>query len=197
MSRFLVIVVLFFTGCLASNAQEKDSLLILETESTWTSETFHFPLGFAPDLNFEGTEDARFPKGWRKQDSSEFWSYAFAWYIKLSKEMTERELEESIKLYFDGLMAAVNKDTSFILPKTTALFVQNEISNSGYGHKGKVTIFDAFSTQKPMTLNVMVDQYYCQKKRKSIVLFKFSPSQFGTDIWRTLEQIRPQVDVCE
>lgn len=177
--------------------QEQDSLLILVSESSWGAETFHFPLDFAPDLNFEGTEDARFPKGWRKQESPEFWSYAFAWNIKLNQEMTGIELEESIKIYFDGLMNVVNKDTSIVVPKTTALFVDNEVANSVYGYKGKVKIFDAFSTNKPMTLHATVDQYYCEDKMKSIILFKFSPQRFGSDIWKTLEQIRPHADVCD
>jgi hypothetical protein len=41
--------------------EEKSNFNLLETDSTWNQEIFHFPISFAPEIKFEGFEDARFP----------------------------------------------------------------------------------------------------------------------------------------
>jgi len=154
-------------------------------------------LHFAPDINFQGKEYAVFPSGWRKEKSNEFWSYVFAWYINLNKEITEQELTDYIQIYFDGLMNGVNKDKNLIVPKTIAQFYKKEDPNQVLTFIGKITLYDAFATKKQMTLNVRVEQNICQEKGKSIIVFRFSPKKFGNKLWNLLDKVNLKKTSCE
>lgn len=177
-------------------SQEKEDLFILETDTTWGKEIFQFPLGFAPEINFEGIEDARFPAGWGKIDSSTFWSYVFAWHININALITEKELENNLQIYFDGLMNAVNKDKEKVVPSTVALFIKKDGVNNRADFIGKVRVYDAFRTKKIMTLNLLVTQFYCETEKKSIIVFRFSPKEFGDDVWQQLEGVNIRENIC-
>ena len=47
----------------------------------WRGETIPFPLGFAPELAYQGVEELRFPPGFLDPGASHFWSYAFVWIV--------------------------------------------------------------------------------------------------------------------
>ena len=98
----LIISILFFS--VLSYAQEVEPLEVFTTDSTWIKEIIQFPIGFAQDIKYEGFEDLRFPQGWSKQDSPNFWSYVWAWSINGIEEPTESDLEKNVQLYFDGLL---------------------------------------------------------------------------------------------
>jgi hypothetical protein len=51
----------------------------------------------------------------------------FAWHIKTNKKQTVETLETDIKLYYDGLMGAVNKKKAYQIPETTVLFIKTKI----------------------------------------------------------------------
>lgn len=174
-----------------------DDLYLLKTESGWTSEIFTFPLNFAKGINYRGIEEAHFPKGWRKTDSPEFWSYVIAWNIEHKEEVTTTELESNLQIYFDGLMNVVNKDKKRILPRTIANLHKSQESNDLPKFIGTLEIFDAFVTNGPMTLNVSVERHYCEEVSKAILLFKFSPKEMGSDIWQMLKKVQFRDKVCE
>lgn len=173
-----------------------DSLYILKTDDSWTREIFTFPLHFAKEISFEGSEEAHFPKGWRDPKSHEFWSYVFAWNVKLTSEISEEIIEYNLQHYFDGLMNVVNKNKDLVLPKTIAKF-KREASQRGVSKfEGTLNIFDAFVTQKDMKLHVRVEEHTCSDNN-SIVFFKFSPKGFDNKIWMDLEKIKFNDNICE
>jgi len=177
--------------------QEQESLYLLETDSTWRKEVFTFPPSFAKELNYEGFVEAQFPEGWRKKDSPEFWSYVFAWNIEGNEMLTTNELEANLQIYFDGLMKVVNKDKNIVLPNTIAQFHKKENANNISKFTGTIKIYDAFVTKKIIPLNVLVEKYYCDQKKKSIIFFRLSPKDFGNEIWLKLEKIKLRDDPCE
>ena len=69
--------------------------------------------------------------------------------------------------------------------------------NSVTYYKGYVKIFDRFATNKMITLNVLIESYYCKKKQKTNILFKFSPKGFNHSTWKTLNKIKLLTDLCE
>ena len=176
---------------------DKESLYLLTTEDTWTKEIFIFPLHFAPEIPYEGKEESHFPKGWRKLESPEFWSYVYTWEINLKEELTSSFLETNLSLYFDGLMQVVNNDKDLKLPATIAKFHKENSNNETSNYEGTLNIYDAFITKDSMTLNVKVEKEYCDQKKKSVITFKFSPKSFGSDIWQTLDKIKLRDNVCE
>jgi hypothetical protein len=193
-----IIIILLFLNSNVIFGQEQESLNLLETDSTWTKEIIKFPLGFAKEIKFEGFEDLRFPSGWSKQESPNFWSYVWAWSIKDIEGLTEHELENNIQLYFDGLMGInFRKNTEDEIQNTNAIFIKKATSNGNYQYIGKVKTFDMRYTKKPMTLNVLVEQHYCEQKKRSIILFRFSPKSFDTAVWNTLQEVKLRENICD
>ncbi|MEL6811788.1 MAG: hypothetical protein AAFP76_10675 [Bacteroidota bacterium] len=191
-----IVALLFLSFTVVSLGQETETFHVLQADSTWKREVLTFPLGFAPELKYKGFEDILFSEGWSKQDQTDFWTYAFVWHIELNTELMEHELESSIETYFDGLMKAVNKDKDFEVPKTTALFVQVKEVQGTSRHLGKVKVYDSFFTQKVMTLNVMVEHYYCERTGSFIPFFKLSPKPFGDEVWKKLQTVVLTPQTC-
>ena len=130
---------LLMTLAVSALAQEKERSDLLITDSTWTKEVFPFPLSFAPEIPFEGFEEARFPKRWSDSTSAEHWSYVFAWDIKRQSEWTARELEDHLQSYFNGLMQWQH---------TNALLINTGNKNGIARYTGKIKTFDAFFSKK-------------------------------------------------
>ncbi|HLT53016.1 MAG TPA: hypothetical protein VKZ97_03975 [Flavobacteriaceae bacterium] len=176
------LVSFWFSLCFA---QQQESQNLLKIDSLWTKEVFEFPIHFAPELNYKGIEEAYFPKGWSKLDSPDYWSYVFVWQVEGKIQVSEQRLEHDLQVYFDGLMQVVNKDKDFEVPKSTVVFVKK----SENIYKGRVRLFNAFHTQNRMVLNTLVSVFYNKNQEKTFLLFKFSPSDFDTDIWKILNSI--------
>lgn len=174
-------------------SQQDDAPNLLLVDSLWAKEVFKFPIHFAPELNYVGFEEAYFPKDWSNQNSPDYWSYVFAWNIEGNVTINEVVLEHDLQFYFDGLMTIVNKDKDFEVPKSTAVFLKNHEAS----YKGNVQLFNAFHTKRMMTLNVLVSVFYCELQDKTLILFRFSPSNFDTEIWNTLLDIKPRQNICE
>ncbi len=170
------------------NPDEKANLI--RVDANWTKEIFPFPIRFAKSIPYLGFEEARFPpKGWSDANHPNFWSYVFAWKIDLNKPITTNDVEKNLKIYFDGL--SNQKDY-----KTTARFTLQSEENNTKFFEGKVTIFDNFRTKKPLTLNVIIECFLCNKEGKSTILFKFSPKEFTHKTWEMLEGITLYQPIC-
>ena len=154
---------------------DKESLYLLKTDKCWTKEIFTFPLHFAKGLDYEGTEEAHFPKGCRDTESPEFWSYAFAWNINLTTKLSEAEMEDRIQIYFDDIMNVVNKQKDRILPKSIANLDQTDNGEDVSKFAGAIDVHDSFVTRESMRLYVQAESHYCERQKKAIILFRFSP----------------------
>lgn len=181
----------------AQDENEKETLFILKTDTTWSKEIFEFPLIFAQAIPYTGIEDARFPLGWGKTESPNFWSYAFAWSIEGNKGLTDKELEMNLKQYFDGLMEITSNNNKSEVTTTTVRVHSEPSSNEARMFTGKLTTFDRFFTKKKMTLHFLVEHHSCDQKNKSIILFRFSPKAFDDIVWQTLKSVTIRKDVCE
>ena len=170
---------------------------LIETKKTWGQEIFVFPLNFAKDIKYKGFEDVRFPRGWVNPDTSTFWSYAGAWSINREDVFSTDELNAVWKLYFDGLMADVNKKQGTHLEKTIASFEMQQQINSRTLFTGELTIVNAFGTNELLHLNAKIEQRICPTSKRSYVLFKFSPSTFNEEIWKELDDITLVDQLCE
>jgi hypothetical protein len=105
--------------------------------------------------------------------------------------------EDNLKHYFDGLMKVVNKDTLFTIPKTKASFVEKKQKNEVSTFTGTLEIYDAFTTKKVITLNVIIESYYCRKSKTFVPLLKFSPKDFKHESWEMLKQVKLDPNFCK
>jgi CubicO group peptidase (beta-lactamase class C family) len=174
----------------------REDLYILKSDSLWQKKIFTFPLPFARDINFVGFEESHFPTGWSNPEAEQFWSYIFAWKINLTEKMKNREIETLLQTYFDGLIEVVNKDKTKIMPNSVAKFSEEKMSENISIFTGTIDVFDAFATNEIITLNAKVEEHYCKKEDKSILVFRFSPKKSDAEIWRKLNEIKLKHTVC-
>lgn len=194
MKNSIFILVSFFVSFI-SFAQEHEQPNLLKSEASWGKEVIKMPIHFAPQIPYKGVEELRFSPDWSKQDKDGYWSYVFVWDIDLNTKLTAKDLETYLNYYFDGLMDGVNKDKGKVLPKTIALVLQKE--NNANEFVGKLQIYNSFHTRDVMQLHCTIVQYYCEKKQKSMVLFRFSPKELEHSIWNELNAITLEKKPCE
>ena len=68
---------------------------------------------------------------------------------------------------------------------------------NGNRYIGKVKTFDTRFTNKPMTLNILVENHYCESENKAIIVFRLSTKDFGSEVWDTLKEIKLKDGFCE
>lgn len=186
----LIFITLLFYTCSPSkvdileNTHGEEGYFLETPDTSWRQELFPFPIRFAQDINHDGVEDARFPVGWEVRDSSTFWSYVFAWKINRATALSKSELEADLQLYFNGLMG--KEDSSATL---------NQKQDSRY--TGQVKTYDSFFDKKPMTLNVIIKQKYCEEDQSLIVFFQFSPRGFNDTVWKKLDEVEVGIHTCK
>ena len=71
-----------------------------------------------------------------------------------------------------------------------------ETINGSVHYIGKVKTFDTRYTNKPMTLNVLVESSYCQQEKKAILVFRFSQKEFENDVWHKLKSVNLSNTTC-
>lgn len=182
--------------CTSLTAQDDSSINLMVSESTWRKEAFKFPKPFAPEVDFDGIADVRFTDGWSDIASTKFWSYAFAWKIKLEKGLTDSELEHYIELYFDGLMKVVNRDKTKEVPGTNAIFISASSDEAQTQYKGKIKLYDAFFSTEMITLNVNGEYLSCSDSDKHVYIFRLSPQVLDNEVWDHLNKTVLQNNIC-
>ncbi len=168
----------------------KGVLDILDSE--WGKEIFEVPLPFAQTMTIAGFEDARFTKGWGKQDSDEFWSYVFAWKINHTGEVDSRLLETNLALYFDGLMS---RDKKLDAPPVAKL-PQIERTEQATKFEGAIDFMDTRLTKGRLTLNIRAESRLCAEQDKAVIVFWFSPKPLEHPVWSKLQTVQVLPDIC-
>jgi hypothetical protein len=121
----------------------------------WKSETFPFPLDFAPSIAHTGTEELRFAPGMFDPAAPGYWSYAFTWRTDDAAQLDADHLGAELTAYFAGLIAAV--DTKHAITATDiAVHVDKDFKLTGH-------IYDAFKTNLPIELVGTARRESCAK----------------------------------
>ncbi|WGH77041.1 hypothetical protein P8625_07870 [Tenacibaculum tangerinum] len=191
-NNFSTLACLFFLCSINLYTQKNEEVSLIDLDNSWGKEIFKFPISFAPSINYQGIEEARFPPtGWSDVQHPNFWSYTFAWNINKKSEITTNDLETDLQKYFDGLMR-IDTTEELKAYKTVALFIKKE----KHLFVGKIKTYDRFTTKKPIVLNVLVKSHFCKKQEKLILLFTFSPKNFTHQTWKMLNKIKLVNDYC-
>lgn len=188
------ITILLLLCSITMFGQNRNEFNLIKLDSTWGKEVLRFP---ARNMNYKGLGEVRFPpKGWRNPEHKNFWSYTYAWEINLSRKITEKELSSDLVKYFNSLNH-VDMDDIKNKHYTSATVTKVKQKKTTTFFKGKVNIFDRFSTYKNITLNVLIESFLCKKEKKTIILFKFSPKEFENETWHTtLKKINLYDNLC-
>lgn len=140
----------------------------------WKSEVIPFPLGFAPDIEHEGLEELRFPKGFFQSDSPEYWSYTFLWRTTDVAELDAAALAGELTAYFRGLIKAVDEKKQHV--KDHAAIVATATQQ---GTRFEVTahVFDAFGAGNAVDLEGWAERRACD--RGALWVFVLAPRARG------------------
>ncbi|WP_271767733.1 hypothetical protein [Aquimarina algiphila] len=186
-----IIITSLFIQC-GNDTSKKTPLLFPEH---WRSEVIEFPLEFAPSLQYSGTEYICFSPGWGKQGAPDYFSCAFLWVIDQDPKLSAKNLETAMETYFDGLMNTVSKSDQNSTQKniTSKAFFENV--NEGV-YVGKILTYDAFTTKKEVSLNIIVNNSFCNAQNKHLILFTISPQAPDHQIWKKMKTLSIDME-CE
>jgi hypothetical protein len=166
----------------------QENRTLINLDNSWGNETFEFPISFAPNINYKGVAEVRFPKGWINPEHPNFWSYTYVWKINMERKIDASELAKNLELYFDGLNN-INQNKNLQIYKAVANIIKIKSLDNNSTFIGRVTTYDRFATNKKLILNVLIDSYYHPIKKQGMIHFKFSPKEFGHKTWEMLAEI--------
>ena len=158
----------------------------------WGVERFTVPPTFAPQILYKGIEDIRFTPGWGNSKSSEYWSYAFLWFLDSAQNVSSKSLEANLKNYYSGLIK-VNLDPKKI-PATGIMETKVKVQKIKTDH-GDLGTFSAtvemldYMQLKPIILNSVIHFRQYKQLNKTIVFYELSPKPFSDNVWLSLNQL--------
>lgn len=177
-------------------ASKYHSSYFLNADPSLSKEIFQIPLDFAPDMTLKGIEDARFLKDWRNKEGDNFWSYSFGWNINHSRLLTTDEMSRNLEFYFNGLMRIKERGKDAGISESIATLSLDTSSKGPHSYSGQLKTLDGFFKRKPMTFNIKAEQQFCEEIQRTVVIFRFSPQDFESEVWNRLEEIQLPSDIC-
>lgn len=165
--------------------------------ASWRTQTFTFPLQFAPSIPYEGTEHVRFSPTFTHFADEDGFTYILLWDLK-RKALEAAELERALNVYFDGLMELATKTRKIDDPGTVSQVSLHPMTTprgwtSASG--GRVWTWNGFSRGEPLVLNLEVTQRDCPPERTQL-FFALSKAPRDRPAWEELRRIRGQT-ACE
>jgi len=93
-------------------------------------------------------------------------------------------------------MRAVNKKKEFQVPETTVLFIENDSNEKGIDYKGKIRVYDSFTSEDMITLNVTVKIHHCENSKTKTIVFRLSTQNFNHNVWKKFNEIKMKANHC-
>lgn len=158
----------------------------------WDVERFLIPIGFAPTIQYKGVEDIRFTPGWAKKEKTEYWSYAFLWYLNDTQEFDAKILEQHLIAYYTGLFAINTDKTKFdlnkLMPVTASIKNRTTVNGDLKTFEGIVHMND-YMTKQPITVNIKIHIRSCEGQKNTFVFYEVSPKPYTDPVWKSLDQL--------
>ena len=164
----------------------------LDIPKGWGFERFLIPIQFAPSISYKGVEDIRFTPGWGKIETSQYWSYAFLWYLDNKPTFNAQTIEKNLIAYYTGLININVDKTKIDTTKLTAVKASIEKRIPGKDDlktfQGTVSMID-FLTLKPIIVNIIIHIRSCKGQNKTFVFHEVSPKPTSDPVWTDLNKL--------
>ena len=173
-----------------THAAEAPDPFSYDAPEGWKPERIPFPLGFAPSLPYKGFEQLRFAPGMFDPKSDTYFTYFFFWWLAGEPRITTDGLARDLTEYYKGLCGAVGgaKKVTLDLSK-----VRTRVERAALGKPtlpfrterfaGVIEAYDPFATSQPITLNVEIWAWRCDKARRTCIFFGVSPKPTTDPVW--------------
>jgi hypothetical protein len=186
--KFSIAFLLF--GLTLVNAQAQS--FKLPVPEGWNEGVIPFPIEFAPQIPYKGTEYVRTAPNWREPTSETLWSYCYLWWIDNDVEIDAKRLEQNLQGYYAGLVnrnIISRKIDSLLVFPTTAFF--REVATQKGDSKtfeGSIHMLDYLSL-KPMALQVQAHLIRCDQEKKLAIFFAVSPQIKTHAVWKQFNTV--------
>ncbi len=200
---FMLLLVCCGVSSAASAAQseaESKAPYQMPSPKGWRKERIKLPPAFAPKMNWKGHEDLRFAPGMFNPKSDSFLSYDVLFWTEGERVPTQKELQQEITMYYQGLSKAVLAGRKAGLKPLQAV-VRLKASESldktpsdkrpDARYAGELIWTEPFVTATKQTLRLELD---VRKHDGRISVFLCaSPQTFDARVWKQLRKIRDDV----
>lgn len=176
----------------AAKGPANDPKYVWESPNGWKGGSFRLPpKDFAPDLGFRGREVLRFSPGYFKGGAHDAWTYAFVLMVDDVEQLPPEKLERELHTYFLGLGRNLGKKRQSDLASDQIAVKHVESvpvagSNPRTQHTFRATVFDSWSTQAPVDINLKVDVWLCKGNRHQAIFVSASPLPYTDGVWQSL-----------
>jgi hypothetical protein len=167
--------------CLGSTARGETPGFRWPVPQGWPKETIPFPLGFAPEVPYKGTEEIRFSPGMFDPKAPGYWTYTFVWWLEGEPDVSAGALSGHMSRYFSGLCRAVGGTKYQFAParfKVELAPAKGQVVADGHGVtrlQGTADLYEAFATGKELRLNLEVHTWDCPQSHRRVVRILASP----------------------
>lgn len=167
--------------------------------ASWKGEQIPLPPSFAKEMQFKGIEEARFSPSMFQEKSDTFFSYFFVFQVDPGSELTQKNIKRELLTYYQGLSRTIFNsrkkkiDTSqFTCKLTKAIPVDPQrIYPQGLTeYSATVKWTEPFVTQKPQTLNLIIQAWTDKTTKHGYLFVCVSPQDFKSNIWQSMRNIR-------
>ncbi|TWT60642.1 hypothetical protein [Rubinisphaera italica] len=196
--RFTVILAIL-SGMNTVLADDLELAKNITVPAGWKGEQIPLPPSFAKEMQFKGIEEARFSPGMFQEKSNTFFSYFFVFKIDPGSELTQKNIERELLMYYQGLSRTIFNsrkkefDTSPFTCKLTKVIPsdsQNIYPQGLTEYSAKVKWTEPFVTQKSQILNLIIQAWTDKTTGHGYLFVCVSPQDFKANIWQTMRDIR-------
>jgi hypothetical protein len=163
----------------------------LNVPKGWNIERFSLPASFAPAMNFKGIEELRFTPGWGDSTSSEYWSYAYLWWLNKEQVVDALNIQNNMQALYTGLVdrniVSRNIPTDKQIPTKVSIQKTERSTGDSQTFRGQVNMLD-YMKQKPITLNLIIHVKRCSPSYTAIIV-EVSPKLYSDTMWNKLDVI--------
>jgi hypothetical protein len=165
---------------------------VLDVPNGWDIERFSLPAEFAPQMNLKGVEELRFPPGWGDSTSTQYWSYAYLWWLNDKPEINALGLQNNLQALYTGLVGRniIGRQIPLDKQVLTSVTVKKIKTSAGdmQTFQGQTHMLD-YMTQKPIVLNLLIHEKNCSKENRTAIFVEVSPKPFAHSLWNELEKL--------
>ncbi|WP_417389762.1 hypothetical protein [Gimesia sp.] len=198
--RCFIVLLAILSGASTVLAADAELAKHITVPGDWKGEQISLPPSFAREMQFKGIEEARFSPGMFQEKSNTFFSYFFVFKIDPGSELTQKNIERELLTYYQGLSSTIfinsrNKkiDTSGFtckLTKTMPVDPQKIYPEGLTEYAATVNWTEPFVTQKPQTLNLIIQTWTDKTTGHGYLFVCVSPQDLKDNIWQSMQNIR-------
>jgi hypothetical protein len=143
-------------------------------------------------MTFKGVEDIRFAPGWGDSTKSDYWSYAYLWWLDANTSIDATTLQSDLQAYYTGL---VNRNivgrkipAAKVVPTQATIKKVKTAPGDKETFNGTISMLD-YMTQKPIILNSAVHVKQCSIDKRVAVFVEISPQPYKQPIWNQFDEL--------